>query len=290
MSLSSAACDLCGCYMGVQPQVENNAIGLRWRYRFFSGNVPHFHGDGIAHHHDDQEPSRDHYHTLDLYTRYYPHPKVQLYANVPYVSNVLYEGDKFKTFQGIGDAMLIAQYRLLFKDDMEKNRALLLFAGGGIKLPTGSYNKPENNGEIEPHSQTGTGSIDYLINATFTSRRKKVGISADASYKINGTNKNGFRFADRFNASAHGFYWMKRDNLSFVPNAGFYFETAEMDQFNERDYLNTGGAILFGSVGFDFFIKKLKVSFTGQLPAYEHLTGYQLNNKFRIISGVAYHF
>ncbi len=276
--------------MGVQPQVESNAIGLRWRYRFFSGNVPHFHGDGEVHHHENQGTSNDHYNTLDLYARYYPHQKVQLYVVLPYVSNRLYEGESLKTFEGLGDAMLIAQYRILFKDDTENNRARQLFAGGGIKLPTGSYNKAENNGEIEPHSQTGTGSLDYLITATYSGRRKKLGISADVSYKINGTNKNGFHFANRLNASAHGFYWIKRDKLSFIPNAGFYLETARMDQINKRDYLNTGGAVLFGSVGLDVFINKLKISVTGQVPAYEKLTGYQLNNKFRIVSGIAYHF
>lgn len=276
--------------MGVQPQVQNNAIGLRWRYRFFSGSVPHFHGNGDAHHHDKTETSNDHYNTLDLYARYYPHEKVQLYAVLPYISNRLYEGDKLSTHQGIGDGMLIAQYRLLFKDDVENNRARQLFAGAGVKLPTGSFTKAESNGEIEPHSQAGTGSVDYVLLATYSGRRKKVGISADVSYKINGTNKNDFRFADRFNASGHVYYWMKRNNISLLPNGGFYLEAAKMDQLNGLDYLNTGGTVLFGSAGIDVFFGKLKLSATAQVPVYEKLTGYQLNNKFRIVSGVAYHF
>lgn len=289
LGLSCMACDLCGCYMGVQPQLEKNAIGLRWRYRYFSGNVPHIHGNGEVHEHESSM-SYDHYNTLDLYGRWYPHKRVQLFALVPYVANSLEGSGTIEKYRGLGDVMFLAQYSLLSKTNIEKDVVQQLFAGGGVKLPTGKYNVKASNGELEPHSQAGTGSFDFLVTANYLLRRKKIGLNAEAAYRISTENNLDFQFANRFNMATHLFYWGKIKDVSIMPHVGYYFETAGLDQLNGRDYLNTGGTIVFGSAGIETYLGKFKLSYTFQLPLYESLIGYQVNNKMRMISGIAYYF
>lgn len=283
------ACDLCGCYMGVQPQLEKNAAGLRWRYRYFTGNVPHVHGSGEVHDHGNNM-SYDHYNTFDAYLRWYPLPRVQVFVQLPYVANTVKNGNNTQRYSGIGDAMILTQYRALSKNVVDKDVVQQLFVGGGIKFPTGKYKMQDKSGELEPHSQAGTGSFDYLITANYLLRRKKMGLNAEFAYRISGTNDLDFRFANRFNMAAHVFYWGKVNDVSILPHIGGYFETAGMDQLDGQDYLNTGGTVVFGSAGLEAYFGKFKLSYTFQLPVHEKLIGSQVENKMRMIGGIAYYF
>ena len=84
------ACDICGCTangqsLGILPQFYQHFIGIQYQYRSY-----HSQGamsvDGTA-----GTSSNEYYNTLQLWSRYYIGKRIQLFAFVPYTSNVQHE-------------------------------------------------------------------------------------------------------------------------------------------------------------------------------------------------------
>lgn len=85
--MSSSAvlgCDICnssagGNLMVILPQFGNHFVGLRYQHSGFrSTHVPSLLAEGAG------GASRETFHTMELFGRYYPHPRVQLMGFVPY--------------------------------------------------------------------------------------------------------------------------------------------------------------------------------------------------------------
>jgi len=80
---------------------------------------------------------------------------------------------------GVGDLNLIAKYKVL--DDGATAFALL----GGVKLPTGSTHRRDNDGErFETEHQPGTGSVDPIGGAAFGTNVGALRFDASALFQI----------------------------------------------------------------------------------------------------------
>lgn len=288
----ATACEMCNCYLGIQPGYNQHAIGVNYRYREFKG--PHVHGnaDGHDHHHETAEVPEVHevYNTIDFNGRIYPAAKLQLLFNFPYSINYnLEDGRQVGAVSGMGDAFLMGMYQL-FNSGMDSTRLRhRMFVGAGVKAPTGIYDEMIN-GELDQHRQPGTGSWDVMTGVSYIAKYNKAGLSADVIYKINSVNPQGYRFANRLNLNTSLFYSLNYGSWVFLPNAGFFIEQAGEDSQDGVPQDNTGGVILMGGAGMDIYFGRMALRFTGQLPVAQEWNGLQPDNKFRVITGLQFVF
>jgi len=252
------------------------------------------------------------YNSYDVFTDFYLNPRLQLNLSTYYTDNYILNDDSTTTnIAGIGDASAILKYRLFNSKkctDSLKNRFVhRVTVGGGIDLPTGKYNKRtitdiqteiEPNTiigtaieELDPHIQAGTGSISYLFLAEYMTKINNIGLNTNVSYKLTTANKNGFRFANRFNDNGTVFFLLNLSkNLRAMPFVGATYETSERDSQDNIPVLGSGGKALFFNGGLNFFINKLSVEFSYYTPFYEDLLDDQPFNKNRMVTQLAYYF
>jgi hypothetical protein len=184
-----------------------------------------------------------------------------------------------KTLSGIGDVSVLAHYNVVntFFDSTAHSVDHIWLMGGGIKLPTGKYDYNMNQDEVaNPNFQLGTGSVDYIINSIYTVRKNNIGLNLDLSYKINGTNKNNYKFANKSRAIVNGFMQLTAGDFTFLPNLGVLGEYNSHDKQNGIDNQFSGGYLSTAMLGSEVYYKKITAGFSLQKPIAQDLSGSQL--------------
>jgi hypothetical protein len=141
---------------------------------------------------------------------------------------------------------------------------------------------------VDELHQPGTGSTDVIAGLNYFAKAGKSGLHIYSTYKINTTNKNEYRFADRFNVNCNYLYEIKKKEFGFYPSTGVYYETAGHDYANGSEVENSGGNAFFANVGLDIFYKKISLNLAGQYPISQHLNGDQPQNHYRAVIGFNY--
>ena len=290
----SFACDLCSSYLGINPHYNKNSIGIRYRESSFLGEHTHFND----HNHDFSETinstnqSKEVYRTTEIYGRWYPNPKLQLFYTIPFGRHTEWENRKMQTdYYGIKDVLAIGQFQLINTIQRDSSQLLhRLLIGGGIKLPTGTYKKKNSIKVIDPTMQLGSGSLDLMVAGTYLAKYKRLGWSTTITYSINGKNRINYRFANRLNITSQLFYENKIGKYTVMPSLGIYSELAQRDQWKEVTQYNTGGKVSFAVIGISLYKNNWAVNFNYLNPVYEYLFGQQGENQARITTGVSHAF
>jgi hypothetical protein len=289
ISRTSSACDVCGCsvggnYFGILPQFQQNFIGLRYQHRSFdSEHLTLFPGEAPLR-------TKETFHTAELWGRYVPHPKVHLFAFVPYNYYTKNEESVRSVVSGLGDISLMAHY-IVFNTGGDAGRKWkqALQIGTGIKLPTGkSDNIQEHSGLLIPSLQAGTGAFDIPFSLIYTLRNSRWGANAEANYRLNLSNRRNYRFGDRMAASLRAFYWYGNKDLTVLPHLslGFEYGFQDTDRGALQEY--TGSRSLLGGAGAELYYKKIILSLNSQLPVYQHIAKGQITGRQRWNIGIAY--
>lgn len=271
---SVSACDICGCgvggyYSGMLPQYHKNYIGLRWRFSSFSSDMGH-EGEGI------NAFSKERFQSLELMGRFYPHRRVQILAFVPLNYNVRVAPTETNQLFGLGDLSVIALYNIyntsfIAEKDLKHN----LLAGAGIKVPTGSFQRTDVQGEqLTPSLQLGTGSVDFLTTVVYTMRYKRWGLNTNATYKINLPNLDTYKFGNQLIVSTTAFLLHKIENKEWgiMPKLGLAFEQATYNLKNGYKRVNTGGHQLTATLGLEVYYKKIQLGINYQQPIWQNLS------------------
>lgn len=263
----SFACPFCGCgvgnfYTGLLPEFEKHFVGLRYQYIPYQ---THIH-DG-----EEEEFSKDYYHTIELWGGISIGNKWQILGFIPYQINYQNTDDGVKKLSGISDVSVIANYKLLDKEKMNngKSASQQLWIGAGIKLPAGKYRIDPNNPETElgdVNAQAGTGSVDFILNTAYNIRFNKIGINTSAMYKINTSNNERYQFGNRFNASSFVFYATKLKSAALSPNAGIIYQHSATNYFNHAKVELTGGHLAMAAAGIELGLKKITIGGNIQIP------------------------
>ena len=252
------ACDACGCGaasqgLGMLPQFYKHFIGLQYQHRSYTS----LHSGLLE---NSNQTSHDKYATTQLWGRFQPIERLQLFAFVPYQYNTQTPAGTTTTTQsGIGDITILANAVAIKKAD-DNGNATLLLAGGGLKLPTGRHNGTLPNNTGLPEAQPGTGSWDFLVNTNYTIKRKNMGVNAEASYIFTTANKDAYKYGNRLSGAARVFYAGQLGNCMLLPQLGGKYELALHDYDNyDRKWLNedTGGQVFYGTAGIQAFYKKV---------------------------------
>jgi hypothetical protein len=291
----SFSCDMCNCYLGLNPHFKKNTIGLRYHYTPFIGS------------HDDESELQemgltkdDFWETrtrIELHGQWYPTQKLKILFSVPYVMNtegVHANGNEAvpgtEVIKGIGDPLVTANYQVFNYTGDSTNFSQRLFAGGGIKFPLGKWKLLEGAEAHERVHQPGTGSWDVLATAEYLTKYDRVGLNVNVSYMLTSANSQSYQFANRFNGNAVFYYQVNIKEVSIYPSIGTYFEQAGNDHDNNYPMHNSGGIILFAHAGVDVYFHNFSVNTAFQLPAIQNLNQPQPEMKYRMIAGVTYAF
>jgi hypothetical protein len=289
LPVSSEACNVCGGssgnqYLGVLPQFYKHFVGLQYQHRDFTSEHPGHAKDGKS------SFSNEYYNTYQLWGRYNAGKRLRLFAFVPYISNIKTENGNRTLHNGIGDITVLANIRLLGLKQQKSEWQHDLQAGGGVKLPTGTYNQTAiGSGNELPNMQPGTKSWDFVANANYTLRRRALGANVDVSYTIINPNINNYKFGNRFSSGLSGFYWWQMQNITVLPQVGVRLDAAagDYEDYSKkiRNDMN-GGEQLYATVGMQAYYKRSGLQFMFYKPLSQQYADGLVKNNFRAEAGI----
>lgn len=290
-SMAAKACDVCGASsgnqsLGILPQFYRNFAALQYQHRSFSSlHEPHESGTG-------RQVSAEQYQTVQAWGRYGISNRVQLFAFVPYHINTQRTEGASATTTGIGDISVLAMVKLLNKN--EKATKHLLFAGGGVKAPTGAYTGVTmRDRDGLPNIQPGTGSWDFMANANYTCSFGSIGINGEAAYTFTTPNSDDYKYGERLSTAATAFYTVNTGNFTLMPAAGMKYEYTLHDYDNyTRKWLNdqTGGYMVYSTLAMQAYYKRMGLQLNMDLPLAQHYAGGNVSARYRASAGLLFMF
>jgi hypothetical protein len=287
--LTTTACEICGCghssfQIGLLPNFNKGFIGLRYSYSTFRSHVKD----------EPSEYSFDRYQTAELWGGY-QYRRFQFIAFLPYVISRKESDDGVTTSYGAGDAMLLVNYKIFGKTSLAKNEKTTLrnelFAGGGIKLPTGVNRVDPSSAEFnigDFNSQAGTGSVDYMLNATYNFLWNNSGIVTNVAYRFNTANSQEYRFGNRSYINTAYYYTFMKGETKIKPNAGFNYQHNAINHFQNDEVEDSNGYTLNSTLGVN--ILKGKVGFNAMtfVPVAQENYAGQTKMKSRFLVGLTF--
>ncbi len=284
------ACEICGCglgnyYVGLLPQFKHNFLGLRYQYRQFHTVMAD----------NPSQFSRDYYTTAELWGGWNIGRKWQLLAILPVNFIHQVSDDGVTDRKGLGDIALMANYKLWEKNGLSSNGKRLqqqIWIGGGIKIPTGQFNIDATDPALVSiaNTQTGSASVDYMINGMYNLQINKWGVNTSLSYKLNSANKDKYSFGDKFTANSTVSYKVQKGNSTFMPNAGLQFENTSPNQLNKETIAATGGHVFSTAIGLEWNFKKITIGANWQKPISQNLSDRQTTLTYRAMAHLTYSF
>jgi hypothetical protein len=283
------ACEICGCghsnfQIGLLPTFNKGFVGYRYSYSRFNSSVKH----------EPSEFSHDYYQTMELWGGY-SHKKIQMMAFLPYVFSKKISDDGQTQNNGLGDLMILINYKIFSFNHLTKNEKTTvlheLYLGGGAKLPTGrskiNVSDPEFNiGDF--NSQAGTGSVDYMLNATYNFLWNNNGIVTNVAYRINTSNNDDYKFGNRTYLSSAYFYTFTKEKSKLRPNVGINYQSNSVNKFQDLKVEDSNGYNLNATVGINIIRKKIGFNAMTFIPMTQDNYDGQTKLKSRFLVGVTF--
>ena len=281
------ACDICGCssgsyFIGPMPLFHKHFFGIRYSFRSFNSRLAT----------DATQFSKDFYQTAELWGGINIGKRWQLMAFVPYNMNKQHSDDGTKNSHGFGDITLLANYKLFDKKMVSnggKKISQQCWVGGGVKLPTGKFAANPDDIIADANNQPGTGTVDFLVNASYSLQVNKWGINSNVHYKMNNA-ADKFQFGNRFSAASFLYRSYKASRFNLSPNAGVLYENLQANKLDKSTIAETGGYVVLAAAGLETGYKRMIVGFNAQLPLSQQLSNGQTNTKIRGMFHVTYSF
>ena len=132
--------------------------------------------------------------TVSLNLPYIRHDDLRAGAHSHEGGETINSVEQLGSVAGIGDATLLAHYKLI-------DAPAMVTVIGGLKLPTGGTRERNNDGErLEAEHQPGTGSVDPIAGASFGTDLGMFRLTASTVYQFAGKGAQDTRLGDRAQA------------------------------------------------------------------------------------------
>lgn len=283
MHTSLNACNICGCSVstgnpGILPNFRSHIVGFRESYRSFTNEHP------VSILNPEKTYSSDVYSVTELWGRWNPLKRLQVFGSLPYNKMSRQEDGKTEKRNGFGDLSLLANF-ILFNnmDSVDRRLRQVITAGIGSKLNTGKYIY-----DGLPYFQAGSGAIDYKLYVSYTLSKERSGIMTELSGLYTGSNPENYNSGNKLNASIKYYSRLGKKNAQFLPHLGFMHEVSGRDHSNGilQDY--TGGRSTLAAFGLDTYWKQFTLGFSAQAPIAQHLGDGLVKENTRIQCHLAY--
>ena len=305
ITYSSMACDICNMSVSLSPDDAKNYISILHRNRYTCKNFATLtlqevqtnstsrHSGVILMPTMEDQKHEEMFSIYEIQGLYNFNHKFHTTVSIPVIYNTR-EFNDVKQFQvnGIGDPIVMAKYHLIrtsFEDKINHRVTL----GSGLKIPFGSYDFNNNGKKVEHDIQAGTGTLDFVFSIDYLLKYKKIGLLFNTNYKANTMNKSvDYIFGNTYNNTLNLFYMKKLgEKSSLLPYIGSYAEFAGIDIENKKYEVNSGGKVVFGTIGLQFFCYQFKIEAMYQHAISNKLNGsLQLETRNRMQTGITYLF
>ena len=270
VAYTSNACDICGCGVGnfnpyMFPHLAQKFISVGYNYRYYRSNAHNDLGNEMV--------NKEYYQSFSLAGQFTIARRIELMGYLPFQSNTQRGPEGNKSLNKLGDAIFLANYRVVDHISSDNKLRQTVVAGGGIKLPTGNYQYEEGSEEEvdNPNFQAGTGSTDFLLNGSYSLRYKKIAVSTGITYKMNKSNKDDYRFGNRLLTVVQFKYVKDVGNISIIPNVGMVIEEMNEDKESGIVVDHTGGHNVQATFGLDVNNRKIAAGIFYNKPVAQNL-------------------
>jgi hypothetical protein len=291
-------CDICGCgvgsfYIGILPEYTDKFIGLRYQSKLLT---THLSPTG------NRTPltTDERYQSVEVWGAWNFGSKWRVLAIVPYNFNqrTIEASSETGYKSGLGDVIGIVNYKVFESRLTTDNSKLLvhsLWAGMGIKAPTGRYEDAErqNSSPDSPNNfQLGSGSTDFLLNIAYDLRLMDAGINLNASYKLNTENQFEYRYGNKLTGNLLAYYKFNIQNKwRIAPNTGLILETQQKDIiYNQYEVAQSGGNLLSSVLGIEINSGKISLGANYQIPISQNLADGRVYSGNRLMTHVSFTF
>ena len=284
-------CDICGCAAGGNvisnlPSQDVNFVGVKYNQLSYIDPIEDFSNNA------GEAIKNDRSHRSNLWFRHKLGSRWQLYAIFPYqVHERFYVDGGVDQINGLGDISTVFNYKMIASKDSTKGKwRHNLIAGIGVKLPTGKYRNRNRQRTLFPQNfQIGTGAFTFSPDIIYTLNSNDWGFNADLFYNYNTTNESLYKVGNQLSSGFYVYYWYRGDGYSLMPRLGGYFEWFDKDKEYDYTLKYSGGSLLYGTMGLDWYVGKFRVSGSYLVPTYYKFSSQTIPST-RFSVGVIYIF
>jgi hypothetical protein len=140
------------------------------------------------------------------------------------------------------------------------------------------------------NAQLGTGSLDFLLVGIYSLRINRVVLNASASYKINTSNKDAYKYGNKFNTNLLLSYRIPVGNNSLSPNLGMGYEQVASNTLHQKEINYTGSRITTAIAGVEYAINKIGIGVNAQLPLSQNFAEGQTQLRVKAMMHVSFSF
>jgi len=224
--------------------------------------------------------------------------RLNLFAIVPYVDKELQvttpAGRVTRGATGLGDVTTFVKARVWTADGPGWTRRLSLI--GGVKWPTGDFDRGDGLGPLPRPLQPGSGSLDPLAGAIFTWQTLGGQVDVDTIYRHN-TQRDGFEAGDllTYDLAAQLRLWPRKLPSTGVPS--YLNAVLELNgRWSSKDKVSgttnpdSGGHTLFLSPGLQWVSTRWLFEAGVQIPLLQDLNGDGLEQDYTLTAGVRWQY
>jgi hypothetical protein len=207
------------------------------------------------------------------------------------------------TSEGIGDLVLLGQYRFL--NDRERRLEAALVAG--VKAPTGKTNRIDDQGvAFEAHFQPGSGSWDGVLGAALTKRAGPYSWDGNVVYTFAGNGTQDTNLGDRFQYNlalsyrlgqgTHEPHEHAADSAAPHHHVAWDLMLELNGEWQEKQEIagvsdpNSGGNVVYLSPGLRVSVDDWAAFVSVGKPIVRNLNGLQSEPDYRVVAGVSLGF
>ncbi len=290
---SVSACDLCSIYAATEAQAQAGKglfAGVAPQFTYYS----HFQSDGRDQPNPDDERLSSF--VSPVFVGYNINNRLGLQFDLPVIYRDYSRVGAHESDLGIGDAFLLANYRVF--EHLAENDNFFWSIFAGPKFPTGSSShlnpaEPDFAAGIGGHDLAlGSGSFDGLLGTGFSARWKRAMLAGSMQYAVRSEGDFGYQFAnDWMWSGGPGVYLAMTHSYTLLLQAIVAGESKGEDTRYGVPLDDTAATVLYLGPQLSFtWTSKLSAQLAVGWPVSVALSGDQVAPDCRVRAGITWRF